>query len=136
MQSKLEETTHRLEEMQQRRKHDKEKLQMQGEKLSKWQGEVRRLNNLVLHNNINSGKFFEVRLPFPLPFRRCQSTFLFLWLDVMIKWHVVCCTINTIRCGRAKHVKAAGLLCLFCALLDMRGKSALADLNVVDVCVA
>ncbi len=56
--------TRRLEEMQQGRKRDKEKLQMQGEKLTKWQGEVRRLNNLVLLNNINGGKFFEVRLPF------------------------------------------------------------------------
>ncbi len=73
MQSKREVTTHRLEEVQQRRKHDKQKLQMQGEKLSKWQGEVRRLNNLVLHNNINSGKFFEVRLPLPLPFYRYHS---------------------------------------------------------------
>lgn len=63
MQSKLAAKNLKLEELQQRRKHDKEKLQMQGAKLSKWQGEVRRLSNLVLRNNINSGKFFEVRLP-------------------------------------------------------------------------
>ncbi|KAL0044602.1 hypothetical protein WJX82_002238 [Trebouxia sp. C0006] len=49
----------RLEEVQQRRKHDKVKLQVQGDKVAKWQGEVRRLTNVVLHNNINSGKFFE-----------------------------------------------------------------------------
>ena len=73
MQTKLEVTTHKLEEVQQRRKHDKEKVQMQGEKLAKWQGEVRRLNNLVLQNNINSGKFFQVRLPFPLPVDRFPS---------------------------------------------------------------
>ena len=77
MQGKLAAQNLRLEEVQQRRKHDKQKLQMQGEKLAKWQGEVRRLTNLVLRNNINSGKFFEVRLPFPKPFYRCQSTFLF-----------------------------------------------------------
>ena len=70
MQSKLAVKNLSLEELQQRWKRDKEKLQMQGEKLTKWQGEVRRLNNLVLQNNINSGKFFEVRLPFPLPFYR------------------------------------------------------------------
>jgi len=69
-QSKLAVKTRRLEEMQQGRKRDKEKLQMQGEKLTKWQGEVRLLNNLVLQNNINSGKFFEVRLPFWLPVHR------------------------------------------------------------------
>ena len=73
MQTKLEVTTHKLEEVQQRRKHDKEKVQMQGEKLAKWQGEVRRLSNLVLRNNINSGKFFQVRLPFPLPVNRFPS---------------------------------------------------------------
>ncbi len=77
MQGKLAAQNLRLEELQQRRKHDKQKLQMHGEKLAKWQGEVRRLNNVVLQNNINSGKFFEVRLPFPLSFYRCQSTFLF-----------------------------------------------------------
>ncbi len=70
MQSKLAVKNFSLEELQQRWKRDKEKLQMQGEKLTKWHGEVRRLNNLVLQNNINSGKFFEVRLPLPLPFYR------------------------------------------------------------------
>ncbi len=68
MQGKLAAQKLRLEEVQQRRKHDKVKLQVQGDKVAKWQGEVRRLTNVVLHNNINSGKFFEVRLPFPLPF--------------------------------------------------------------------
>ena len=77
MQSQLAAQKLRFEEVQQRRKDDKQKLQMQGEKLSKWQGKVKRLNNVVLRNNINSGKFFEVRLPFPLPFNRCQSNFLF-----------------------------------------------------------
>ncbi len=77
MQGKLAAQNLRLEEVQQRRKHDKEKLQMQGEKLAKWQGEVRRLNDVVLRNNINSGKFFEVRFAFPQPLYRCQSTFLF-----------------------------------------------------------
>ena len=73
MQGKLEA---QVEEVQQRRRHDKQKLQVQGEKVAKWQGEVRRLTNVVLRNNIKSGKFFEVRLPFPLPFYRQQSTFL------------------------------------------------------------
>ncbi|KAL0039284.1 hypothetical protein WJX79_001433 [Trebouxia sp. C0005] len=59
LESKLAAKNLKLEELQQRRKHDKEKLQMQGAKLSKWQGEVRRLSNLVLRNNINSSKFFE-----------------------------------------------------------------------------
>ncbi len=84
MQSRLATQKLRLEEVQQRRKDDKQKLQMQGEKLSKWQGEVRRLNNVVLRNNINSGKFFEVRLPFPLPNKQMSEQFFVPWLDVRI----------------------------------------------------
>ena len=68
MQGKLAAQKLRLEEVQQRRKHVTVKLQEQGDTVAKWQGEGRRLTNVVLHNNINSGKFFEVRLPFPLPF--------------------------------------------------------------------
>ena len=88
MQSQLAAQKLRLEEVQQRRKDDKQKVQVQGEKLAKWQAAVRRLNNVVLKNNINSGNFFGVRLPFPLPSNRCQSNFLFPGLmsgfDIML----------------------------------------------------
>ena len=140
MQSKLAAENHRLEEVQQRRRHDKEKLQMQGEKLSRWQGEVRRLNNLVLHNNIKSGKFFEVRLPFPRPFCRCQSTFSFLGLmsglDGICVLHYQHYKMWACKACESSWLTVLVLCVAGHAWLDMRGKFALADLNVIGVCVA
>ncbi len=95
MQGKLAAQKLRLEEVQQRRQHDKQKLLVQGEKLAKWQGEVRRLTNVVLRNNINSGKFFEVRRPSPLPFYRYQSTLLFLGLTSGLNG-ILCVALSTL----------------------------------------
>ncbi len=53
------------------------------------------------------------------------------WLDVRVEWHIVCCTVYTVGCEHAKHVKAAGLLCLSCALQDMHAMIAFTGLSAL-----
>ena len=54
-----------VKQLQQQRQNEKkahkEKLQQKVDELTRWRGEVRRLNNVVLTNNVKSGKFYEVR---------------------------------------------------------------------------
>ena len=53
-----------VKQLQQQRKNEKkthkEKLQQKVDELTRWREEVRRLNNVVLTNNVKSGKFYEV----------------------------------------------------------------------------
>lgn len=54
-----------VKQLQQQRKNEKkihkEKLQQKVDELTRWREEVRRLNNVVLTNNVKSGNFYEVR---------------------------------------------------------------------------